>query len=337
MPLLNAPPAKKDSAEGESIAATTAVLLAAIDSPGGDAFDLVTDYLQHADAKTTALVDEVFDRVATRAGYAAASKWRLDTIARADEQLAATERMDLPSAAAALTPAMTAARTDAISPAVARLLNRAPLVPFVECAVDDNARSAEPGVLSGLPGRAEFLPSMDVLRIETRGDEIVALASSQDVDPTGDFSAGGYWIVRSTDRGATWNPPLYTGLRVAQPYEASSGRRCRCCATTACASSVTMTDSDGQVEGGNRDRSQMARSRTRFRSRRPDGSDGGAHPHRSEQRTRTATVCRTAPIRCRRSRSGNRPATPRQSWPQRSRSTTVPASPKTDPVTKSAR
>lgn len=224
LPLLSASQPRKDDAEGLSNAAMTAMLLAAIDSPGGDAFDLVTDYLQHADAKATTLVDEVFDRVATRAGYAAASKWRLDAMTRADEQHADIERFSLPSAAAALVPAFSTAnaRTHAISPAVARLFDRAPLVPFVECAVDDHARSADPDVVIDLRG-AKFPPNLDVLRMGARGDEIVALASSQNVDPSGDSSAGGYWIVRSTDRGATWNPPLYTGLRIARPYEALMG------------------------------------------------------------------------------------------------------------------
>jgi hypothetical protein len=248
LPLLPASQPKKDDAEGQSNAAMTAMLLAAIDSPGGDAFDLVTDYLQRTDARTTALVDEVFDRVAARAGYAASSKWRLDTVTRADEQLANTERMALPSAAAALLPA-TAVRTDAISPGVARLLNRAPLVPFVECTVDVNARSADPGGLINLRGTG-FPPGLDVLRSETRGDEAVALASSQNVDPAGDSSAGGYWIVRSTDGGATWNPPLYTGLRVAQPYEAVLGSTLPMLRDDGVRVDVTTTGTDGRTQQG---------------------------------------------------------------------------------------
>lgn len=249
LPLLPASQQKKDDAEGLSNAAMTAVFLAAIDSPGGDAFDLVTNYLQHADAKATALVDEVFDRVATRAGYAAASKWRLDTVTRADQQLADAERMTVPDAVAALLPACAAfsGRDDAISPAVARLLNRTQLVSFVECTIDDNARSTSPDVSSNVRGFG-FPPSLDVLRMETRGDETVALASSQDVDPTGDFSAGGYWIVRSTDRGATWNPPLYTGLRIAQPYEAVLGSTLPMLRDDGVRIDVTTTEIDGRTQ-----------------------------------------------------------------------------------------
>lgn len=249
LPLLPATQAKKDDADSRSNAAMTAVLLASIDPQDGDAFDLVTNYLQHADARATALVDEVFDRVAARAGYAAASKWRLDTVARVDEQLAATERAWLPSAAAALLPACAPVHTDAISPAVARLLDRAPLVPFVERAAGDDARSTDPDVLVHLRG-AGFPAHVDVLRMAARGNEVAVLTSSQDIDPVGDFSAGGYWIVRSTDRGATWNLPLYTGLRVMQPYEAVIGSTLPMLRDDGVRIDVTMTGSDGETREG---------------------------------------------------------------------------------------
>jgi len=248
LPLLEVSDEKRSDAELLTVAATTSVLLEAIDSQGGDAFDLVTDYLQRADAKSTALVDEVFDRVATRAGYATASKWRLDTVTRADEQLAATERLALPSAVAALTPAMTVVNTDAIFPAVARLLDRAPLVPYAEHSVDDRERSAEPDLIVHLSGSG-FPTNVDVVRMAAHGDEIVALASSHDVDP-GEDSGGGYWIVRSADRGATWNRPLYTGLRVGQPYQAVVGSTLPMLRDDGVRIDVTMTDTDGRIREG---------------------------------------------------------------------------------------
>lgn len=249
LPLLAVSDEKRSDAELLTVAATTGVLLEAIDSEGGDAFDLVTDYLQRADARATALVDEVFDRVATRAGYAAASKWRLETVTRANDKLAATERMALPAAVAALTPANAVARTDAISPALARLLDRAPLVSYVEHGADDRDRSAEPDVVVHLSGSG-FPPNEDVVRMAARGDEIVALASSHDVDPADGSSAGGYWIVRSSDRGATWNRPLYTGLRIAQPYEAVVGSTLPMLRDDGVRIDVTMTESDGRVREG---------------------------------------------------------------------------------------
>jgi len=248
LPLLEVSDENRTDAELLTVAATTSVLLEAIDSEGGDAFDLVTDYLQRADAKSTALVDEVFDRVATRAGYGAASKWRLETVTRADEQLAATERMALPAAVAALTLAKAVERTDAISPAIARLLDRAPLVSYVERAVDDRERSAEPDVVVH-PRGSRFTPNVDVVRMAARGDEIVALASSHDVD-RGEDSGGGYWIVRSADRGATWNRPLYTGLRVGQPYQAVVGSTLPMLRDDGVRIDVTMTEPDGRIREG---------------------------------------------------------------------------------------
>ena len=41
---------------------------------------------------------------------------------------------------------------------------------------------------------------------------------SQDYDPVGEVSSGAYWVLLSSDGGRTWDPPLYTGLRVNQPY-----------------------------------------------------------------------------------------------------------------------
>jgi len=56
------------------------------------------------------------------------------------------------------------------------------------------------------------------VRVERSGDEVVAVAVSQDYDPVGEVSAGGYWVVRSHDGGQAWSRPLYTGLRIMSPY-----------------------------------------------------------------------------------------------------------------------
>jgi hypothetical protein len=214
-------------AENDNNVAVEDVLLAAIDSPGGDAFDLVTAYLQHVNEKTTALVDEVFDRVATRAGYSAASKWRLETAMRAEEQLRVTEEKLLPKSAAALLPpaAPPVRSAAAISDSVARLLEPEMLASFVERPVEDGERTLRecdvPVELRAPAGT--FPPGLNVLRLQTQGDQIVVLGASQDVDPVGAASAGGYWIGRSMDGGATWSRPLYTGLRSTHPYDIVPG------------------------------------------------------------------------------------------------------------------
>ncbi len=59
-----------------------------------------------------------------------------------------------------------------------------------------------------------------MIRVERQGDRAAAIGVSQDYDPVGEVSSGAYWVVLSSDGGRTWDPPLYTGLRVNQPYVA---------------------------------------------------------------------------------------------------------------------
>jgi hypothetical protein len=238
LPLLSAAQPSKDDA------AIAAMLRAAIDAPGVDAFDLVTGYLQNVTDKSTVLVDEAFDRVATRAGYATASKWRLEVATGNDERLAKKELTMMPPSVAALVPLrfVSGSGVEPISAAAARLLNTAPLASVVERPVDDGDRSSDREL--AIPPSA---PAFDVLRTETRGDEIVAVAVSQAIDPTGPNSAGGYWILRSIDRGATWRPPLYTGVRVLQPYEVVIGSTLPMLRDDGLRIEVTAVDADDAV------------------------------------------------------------------------------------------
>ena len=56
------------------------------------------------------------------------------------------------------------------------------------------------------------------VRVEKAGKTLWVVALSQSADPTGEVSAGAYWILRTRD-GKSWDRPLYTGLRHYQPYE----------------------------------------------------------------------------------------------------------------------
>ena len=58
----------------------------------------------------------------------------------------------------------------------------------------------------------------EIVRVERRGDRVVAVGASQDYDPVGELSRGAYWVFRSHDGGTSWQPPLYTGLRITMPY-----------------------------------------------------------------------------------------------------------------------
>ena len=56
------------------------------------------------------------------------------------------------------------------------------------------------------------------VRIERSGDRIVAISISQNLDPSGEVSSGGYWVHVSQDAGKSWQPPMYTGLAERFPY-----------------------------------------------------------------------------------------------------------------------
>jgi hypothetical protein len=66
--------------------------------------------------------------------------------------------------------------------------------------------------------RFSFPKDFSPVRSERQGDQAVAIGVSQDYDPVGEISRGAYWVIRSRDGGRTWGSPVYTGLRIQQPY-----------------------------------------------------------------------------------------------------------------------
>jgi hypothetical protein len=66
--------------------------------------------------------------------------------------------------------------------------------------------------------RAHLPSGRSVIRVGQEGRRIAAIVQSQALDPVGEISAGAYWVLLSDDGGATWGDPLYTGLRINQPY-----------------------------------------------------------------------------------------------------------------------
>ena len=56
------------------------------------------------------------------------------------------------------------------------------------------------------------------MRIGQDGSRIAVISVSQNYDPTGEVSRGGYWVHLSGDGGQSWGKPLYTGLAELYPY-----------------------------------------------------------------------------------------------------------------------
>lgn len=77
---------------------------------------------------------------------------------------------------------------------------------------------APPDSAVAKPSWAGHLPNGELIRYEQQGQRVVAVTVSQSLDPTGELSAGGYWVSLSDDGGKHFHAPLYTGLRMFEPY-----------------------------------------------------------------------------------------------------------------------
>lgn len=94
--------------------------------------------------------------------------------------------------------------------------------PFEELSLPTSMRTARlskqtkstqwPATFTPLP--AGYSP----VRVERAGERVVAISASQNLDPSGEVSAGGYWVHLSHDGGRSWDDPLYTGLAERFPY-----------------------------------------------------------------------------------------------------------------------
>jgi len=133
------------------------------------------------------------------------------------QSLAAEARADREAARTAFGP-------DPAAATVSRLLQAPAAVRFAEKPLpdgiapveltDDQLETRQKAMAAGMTLPAHF----GLIRLERQGNRAAALGVSQDYDPVGEVSTGAYWVLLSSDGGRTWDPPLYTGLRVNQPY-----------------------------------------------------------------------------------------------------------------------
>ena len=110
---------------------------------------------------------------------------------------------------------------DPAAEVIDRLLREPRLSPWAERPLPAGLKPCDPD--SEAPRAEEAwaaLPaSFELVRFERSGSRIVAVGQSQDYDWVGPYAEGAYWVILSSDGGATWSHPLYTGLRVGEPYE----------------------------------------------------------------------------------------------------------------------
>jgi hypothetical protein len=67
-------------------------------------------------------------------------------------------------------------------------------------------------------GLAPLPDGYHLIRAELVGERAVAISASQNYDPSGEVSMGGYWVHLSEDGGRSWQRPLFTGLADRFPY-----------------------------------------------------------------------------------------------------------------------
>src|SRR4029077_13350111 len=115
--------------------------------------------------------------------------------------------------------------TDPAAATISRLLHASPRVRFEERHLPRGLASVKRLVELPVKRRAalarKIAPPKGFAAVRVESDSagrVAAIGVSQDYDPIGEISPGAYWIVLSSDGGKTWGRPLYTGLRVNQPY-----------------------------------------------------------------------------------------------------------------------
>lgn len=107
------------------------------------------------------------------------------------------------------------------SPSVAQLAAKR-IVPFTEHPLPKTAADSTLTIIDCSDAErvaaTTHLPDfVSPIRMERRGDEIVAVTISSAIDPVGEIGLGAYWILRSEDGGNSWRE-YYTGLRENMPY-----------------------------------------------------------------------------------------------------------------------
>jgi tetratricopeptide (TPR) repeat protein len=93
------------------------------------------------------------------------------------------------------------------------------LVPFEERRIPAERRWVGKRPEQGRSARDyPALADFTIVALSEAAERMFAVSVSQDVDPRGEVSAGGYWLHLSGDRGRTWEGPYYLGIAEQFPY-----------------------------------------------------------------------------------------------------------------------
>jgi len=92
------------------------------------------------------------------------------------------------------------------------------LVPFAERSIPSAWRWKGPRPEDPPAPPFRGLEPYAVVAVSPSADRMFAVSVSQDVDPRGEVSSGGYWLHLSFDRGQHWEGPYYLGFVEQYPY-----------------------------------------------------------------------------------------------------------------------
>jgi hypothetical protein len=207
----------------------TALLAASVDSAEGtgrrvearlaerERYPAIAAYFLRGLADNAGLDDSAFEPGRVPARVRASAVALQGEIAKLRKDLAEEVRADREAARDVLGPDPAAATVD-------RLLRKPAVVRFAEKPLPEGIRPIElewqeiEKRQKAMAAEVSLPAGFGMIRAERLGDRAVPIGVSQDLDPVGEVSAGAYWVILSSDGGRTWGPPLYTGLRVNQPY-----------------------------------------------------------------------------------------------------------------------